>query len=120
MKKVTAASIALALMAGTSAVAQTVQYDTTIAKAAAKKAAEKIGDMRGSIDYNQVPDLVTRDDLIDKPSQTSFLPQEEKNALPPISKIIPNVDMTVTGSIQSSAPSVLVWDRFDKYGNPIK
>ena len=99
MKKVTAASIALAMMTSTSAIAQEVKHDTKIAKAAAAKAAEKIGDIRETINYEQVPDLVTKEDMNDKAVNTSFLPnisEQKQNSLPPLTSLVPELDMTVT------------------------
>lgn len=126
MKKVTAASVALVLMTSTSALAQSVKYDVNIAKAAAEKAAEKIGDIRGLIDYDQVPDLVTKEDLKEKPISTSFLPAKSipsENALPPMTSLFPGLDMTVTGSINGRKVRIvekIIWEKFDRYGNLIK
>ncbi len=126
MKKVTAASLAMVLMTGTSALAQTVKYDENIAKAAAEKAAEKIGDIRGFISYDQVPNLVTKEDMIEKPVNTSFFPairDKDINALPPMTSVFPGVDMTVTGSINGRKVKIvekIIWEKFDRYGNLIK
>ena len=126
MKKVTAASIALAMMTSTSAIAQEVKHDTKIAKAAAAKAAEKIGDIRETINYEQVPDLVTKEDMNDKAVNTSFLPnisEQKQNSLPPLTSLVPELDMTVTGSIDGKKvvqKTIIIWDKFDRYGNPIK
>jgi len=126
MKKVTAASIALAMMTSTSAIAQEVKHDTKIAKAAAAKAAEKIGDIRKTINYEQVPDLVTKEDMNDKAVNTSFLPnisEQKQNSLPPLTSLVPELDMTVTGSIDGKKvvqKTIIIWDKFDRYGNPIK
>lgn len=127
MKKVSAASIALLLMTSTSSFAQTAKYDTKIAKAAADKVAEKIGDIRKLINYDQIPNMVTKEDLKEtKPINTSFLPRassEAESALPPVSSLAPEIDYTVTGSIKKSntqhAPRV-IWDKFDRYGNLIE
>ena len=126
MNKVTVTGLAIALMTTTSALAQTAKFDESIAKAAAAKAAEKIGEIRGSIDYDQVPDMVRKEDLLDKPVNTSFLPQTTKPneaALPPMTSVTPGVDLTVTGSIRAPRPKykeIIVWEKFDRYGNPIK
>jgi len=133
MKTITAAGVALALMAGTSAMAQTVKYDTKIAEAAAKKAAEKLGDIRGSINYDKKTDLVTRENMVKKPDQTSFLPETFLEApkqdvkLPPMTSIIrdifPGVDMTITGSINGQEVTIsekIIWEKFDRDGNLIK
>lgn len=129
MKKVTASSIAFALMASTPIMAQTNQYDTTVARAAAQKAAEKIGNIRDSIKLGETPAITTKDDLELKSEITSFSssgspeakPQE--NALPPVTSIQPELDLTVTGSISTKKPKlgkIIYWEKFDRYGNPIK
>jgi len=133
MKTFTVASIALALITSTSAIAQTAKYDMKIAEAAAKKAAEKLGDIRGSIDYDKETDLVTPKDLVKKSDQTSFLPEtfleppKQDVKLPPMTSIIqgivPGVDMTLTGSINGQkikTTNKIIWEKFDRYGNPIK
>ncbi len=129
MKKVTAASIALALMASTSVAAQTVKYDTTIAKAAAAKAAEKLGKIRGSIDYDQVPDMVTLETLKAQDNKVSSIPdyniptEPKEDTLLSITSIFPSLDKTVTGSIQTRKSSIkrkVIWEKFDRYGNPIE
>lgn len=120
MKKFTVASVAIALMTSTSALAQTVKYDETVAKAAAAKAAEKIGDIRGTIGYDQKPDMVTKEDLVEKQVNTSFLPTPVKG-LPPISFLPTGIDLTTTGSIQKTKNKPrIIWEKFDRYGNPIK
>lgn len=121
MKKAILAGLAFALMTSTSALAQSVKYDQTIAKAAAAKAAEKIGDMRGAIKLGQKPDMVTKEDLIVKPVNTSFLPSPKKKSLPPVSFFPAGVDLTTTGSIPKARPKPrIIWEKFDRYGNPIK
>lgn len=123
MKKVSTAGLAIALMASTSVFAQTVKYDTTIAKAAAQKAAEKVGEINGTISFDQVPEIVTKEDLAEKPVNTSFLPNsaeatEEK--LPPMTLKDLGIDLTTTGSIKPAKKQVVIWEKFDRYGNPIK
>ncbi len=126
MKKVTTAGVALALMTSTSVLAQTAKYDVNIAKAAAEKAAEKIGEIRGRIDYDQVTDIVRKEDLAEKPINTSFLPDStipKEQPLPPMTSLVPGLDLTVTGSINGQKVKIverIVWDKFDRYGNPIK
>lgn len=126
MKKVTAAGIAMVLMTGTSTLAQSVKYDANIAKAAAQKAAEKIGELHDTIGYDQVPDLVTKEDLNKKSINTSFFPglkEAKENALPPMTSIFPGLDTTVTGSINGKKVKIvekIIWEKFDRYGNPIK
>lgn len=126
MNKVTITGFALALMTSSSALAQTAKYDESIAKAAASKAAEKIGKMRGAISYDVKPDMVTKADLVKKKINTSFLPKRQspkEASLPPMTSNHHSVDLTVTGSIQTQKPAsqkILYWEKFDRYGNPIK
>lgn len=126
MRKISAASLAIAMMTSTSVLAQTAKYDETVAKAAAAKAAEKIGDIRGTIGYDETPDIVTKEDLKDTPVNTSFLPQpstEKQSGLPPMTSNAYGVDLTTTGSISVREPGVqrrVIWEKFDRYGNPIK
>lgn len=128
MRKVTATGLALVLMTSSSAIAQTAQYDSKIAKAAADRVAEKMGDIRPSIDKNQKPAMVTREDLKKKKVNTSYLPDNSKafeQKLSPVSsnRNVPEIDYTVTGSIsRTSRPASprVVWERFDRYGNPIE
>ncbi len=126
MNKVTITSFALALMTSSSALAQTAKYDENIARAAASKAAEKVGKMRGSISFEKNPKMVTKADLVKKKINTSFLPQKQapkENSLPPMTSNNHSVDLTVTGSIQTQKPAgqkILYWEKFDRYGNPIK
>ena len=120
MNKFTVAGVAIALMTSTSALAQSVKYDETVAKAAAAKAAEKIDDIRGTIGYDQAPEMVTKEDLVDKQVNTSFLPAPSKS-LPPISFLPNGIDLTTTGSIQKTTRKTrVIWEKFDRYGNPIK
>ena len=126
MRKISAASLAIAMMTSTSVLAQTAKYDETVAKAAAAKAAEKTGDIRGTIGYDETPDIVTKEDLKDTPVNTSFLPQpstEKQSGLPPMTSNAYGVDLTTTGSISVREPGVqrrVIWEKFDRYGNPIK
>ncbi len=122
MKKVTVAGVALILMTSTSALAQSAKFDDKIAKAAA----EKIADIRGSINYDKAPDMVTKENLAIKPINTSFLPkntESKENTLPPMTSLIQDLDLTVAGSINNQQPKIaekIIWDKFDRYGNPIK
>lgn len=120
MNKAILTGFAIALMTSTSALAQSVKYDEKIAKAAAEKAAEKIGDIRGTIGYDQIPDMVTKEDLVDSEVNTSFLPAPSKS-LPPVSYLPKGIDLRTTGSIQKTRhkPKV-IWEKFDRDGNPIK
>ena len=130
MKKVTAASIALTLMASTAAVSQETKFDKNISDAAAKRAAERIGDIRGSIDYDQKAEMVTREHLEEKQEakRVSLIPDyvwypEKANIFTRLIAQIPGIDLTVTGSVDDEDVQIerkLVWDKFDAEGNPIK
>ncbi len=125
MKRVTVTGIALALMTGSSALAQTAKFDQSVAKAAARKAAEKVGEIRNSINYDQKPEMVKEKDLKEKNVNTSFLPpipDSNKKTLPPMTSVNPHLDMTFTGSIAQPKKVVkprIIWEKFDRYGNPI-
>jgi hypothetical protein len=128
MNKVTAASIALLLMASTSGMAQTVKFDSKVAKAAAKKVAEKIGETRKAFDYDEKPEMVAPKKLKNKSINTSYLPEPTstpKKALRPITnnQHTPGIDYTTTSSINRIVPRhapKVIWERFDRYGNPIE
>lgn len=128
MNKVTAASIALLLMASTSGMAQTAKFDSKVAKAAAKKVAEKIGETRKAFEYNEKPEMVTPKKLKNKSINTSYLPEPAsapKKSLRPITnnEHAPGIDYTTTSSINRIIPRhkpKVIWDRFDRYGNLIE
>jgi len=118
------------LIASGFAIAGEVKHDRTIEAAAAKIAAKKVGDIRGSIDYDDVPFLVTRKLLVKEEAHTSLLPRpawippEGEEALPPmVSNFLADLDYTLTGSItgrKTKSTRRIIWDRFDADGNPIE
>ena len=118
------------LIASGFAIAGEVKHDRTIEAAAAKIAARKVGDIRGPIDYDEHPFLVTRKLLVKEDSRISLLPRpawippKGEEALPPmVSNFLPDLDYTLTGSIGSKKikrTRRVIWDRFDADGNPIE
>ncbi|MEM8649986.1 MAG: hypothetical protein AAGF54_05590 [Pseudomonadota bacterium] len=109
--------------------AQTVTYDKTIQAAVLKKTGEKIdGELYRSIDYDDAPIIVTLALLkhnekkreFRRPVEPATIETEKK--LPRISENEIVVDNTVTGSIpelENKPDQRRVWDKFDRYGNPI-
>ncbi|MEM9329832.1 MAG: hypothetical protein AAGA53_00815 [Pseudomonadota bacterium] len=112
------------------ALASEVRIDRNVEAAAAKIAAEKLGDIRGSINHDDVPFMVTRKLLKKEEEQSSLLPRpawvppKGKKVLPPlVSNILSELDYTFTGSVNGQPvkqQNRIVWDKFDRYGNPIK
>ena len=112
--------------------AETPKHDEKVAEAAAKKAAAKIGTIRGTIDHDKAPQLVTPSTLEKKSTETSLLPRPAwvpvpgKKALPPmVSNNEFGIDHTMTGSIGKNSDQTIVtkpesgWEKFDRYGNLI-
>ncbi len=128
------ASFFLALSSITFADDYQVRTDKSIEASAAARAAERIGDIRGTISYDQVPALMTPSDLEPKmpkaerqsdlsPRPSWVPPEKDAEALPPLvtRDHIEGLDQTLTGSIKRS-PSKrrnFEWDIFDKDGNRI-
>jgi len=118
---------AMALSGASSAYAEGEQrHDKTIETAMADRAASRIGEIRGTIGYDETPVLVTRLDL--GIGESSEVP--DGNAL--ISSTSPThmakqLDMTTTASVPDrktlrpflKPPEDTVWDKFDRYGRPI-
>ena len=109
--------------------AQTVTYDKTIQAAVLKKTGAKInGELYRSIDYYDAPIIVTLALLKHNERKREFKPAYERapieaeKRLPRISESEIVVDNTVTGSIpelDNKQDQKRVWDKFDRYGNPI-
>ena len=104
-------------------------FDTRVAKAAADIAAQKIGDIRGTISHDQSVELVTGsvEETIDEGgtlgSRPAWKPEQDAEILPPmVSNQRFGVDQTLTGSIAKferpspAEPNKLVWDRYDASG----
>jgi len=116
-----------------SAFASEVQYDKSVAEAAAKKAAEKVGDIRPSIDYDQVPGITKSEDI--KPQSSSgFDSKKYENTTNDSQRITSidrledsldeaNIDYSLTGSIKRTPQKRkirVVWQKFDADGNLVQ
>ncbi|MEM9278064.1 MAG: hypothetical protein AAGA76_05790 [Pseudomonadota bacterium] len=111
------------------ALAGEVKFDRNIEAAAAKIAAEKLGDIRGSINHDEVPFMITDKLLKKEQKETNLLPRPawippkgEKKLPPLVSNILSDIDYTLTGSIngqQVRKSNRIKWDKFDRYGSPI-
>lgn len=108
------------------ALANETKFDRSVGEAAARIAASKLGDIRGTIDHDTVPFLVTRKLLHKQDAQTSLLPRpawvppkRDSDALPPmVQNGTFGIDRTMTGSIKRQ-PDRIIWEKFDSDGNPI-
>lgn len=111
------------------ALASEKTHDRSIEMAAAKIAAQKLGDIRGSISHDVHPFMVTAELLKKERKQSSLLPRpswvppKAGNTLPPmVSNKLSELDYTLTGSINGKPvkqSNKVVWEKFDRYGNPI-
>jgi len=125
--RVISAAICALTLSATHSLAEVQKYDRSVEAAAAKIAAEKLGELRPTIGYDQQPDFV-KGRAAKKPEQKSelrkpsWVREAEENTLPPITNATQGIDETVTGSINLSERKAwkrTYWDRFDQYGNPI-
>lgn len=109
------------------------KFDQKIARAAADKAAQRIGTIRGTINHDENPHLVTPANLEKPASEQSLVPRpawvplEDDKTLPPlVQNDAFGLDRTLTGSIgKKKLPSIdsspkLQWERFDHLGRLIK
>ena len=106
------------------------RHDRTIEMAAAKIAAQKLGEIRASISHDMRPFMVTAELLEKERKETSLLPRpawvppEGSKSLPPmVSNEQSELDYTLTGSIKDKSAknqSRIIWEKFDRYGNPIE
>lgn len=124
--KVAAACACVISVSLVTAVANESEYGENVQKTAAEIAASQMGDIRGSIDYDQVP-VFTRGKSTDSsrlggdkgPGSTSG---QERTKLKSVIQTGMGIDNTATGSIKNveeSKPVIQLWDRFDRYGNPV-
>lgn len=134
MKLKILACATLLVAGGGTAFADDVKYDKSVAEAAAKKAAEKLGDIRPSIDYDQQPAItqpqvkveedVTETDTLAPESQRITKVYEHPEKLDRLSQSGQNkLDFIATGSIKPNGPQMVtkvVWETFDADGNPIR
>ncbi|MEM7215104.1 MAG: hypothetical protein AAF423_06130 [Pseudomonadota bacterium] len=111
------------------ALANEGRYDQSIADAAAKIAAGKVGELRGSIDYDEIPFMITNKLLKKEDEQANLLPEPtwvppaKDSEFPPIvSNFLDEIDYTLTGSVDRNTANRskrIVWEKFDRYGNPL-
>jgi len=104
------------------------RYDKSIEKAAAKRAGEKIGSLRGLILADSKSNFVTRDDLIEKPKESvmfepsahrkAWQPEPGTKALPPM-VMLEKVDPFVTGRVGKFDGQKFDSQKFDSLGNPM-
>lgn len=129
------ATLGLALVLASTGMAAAVQpkHDKSVELAAAKLAAKKIGEIRGSIDHDQKPFLVEapKDKMptgtVSTLPRPSWVPEPDRKVLPPmVSNAQDELDRTMTGSIMKpklppvNLPTATKWDRFDKNGRQIR
>lgn len=125
------------LALNTTAIAQStyeVKNDKAIEASAAARAAARIGEIRGTISFDEVHFVVQNIDGV-TPSATSidnglaprpsWTPENGKKKLPPMVKspIPQGIDTMPTGSILKPAASPskrIEWDVFDKFGRIVK
>jgi len=128
------ASFFLALSSITFADEYQVRTDKNIEASAAARAAKRIGDIRGTISYDQMPGIIAPSDLkpgkkvhqenSDLSPRPSWVPPaKDSEPLPPLvtRDYIRGLDQTLTGSIERSEPTRrnFEWEIFDKYGQRI-
>lgn len=125
--------IFLALTSVTVAQSYEVKNDKKIEASAAARAAARIGNLRGSISFDQPAALATGEETVDrvKPDvegnlapRPAWEPPKSGKKLPPMVKhntLPAGVDQTLTGSIKQRADRSerIKWDVFDKYGRII-
>jgi hypothetical protein len=126
----TGTALALVLLAANAAQASDDKYDRNIEAIVIAKAAEQVGEIRRSIDWDQPAAMVTRKQLLKAAAKETsltpakvWIPPKPENALPPmVMQEMPGLDHTPTASIPDSArqkePKVF-WEKFDSRGNPI-
>ena len=114
------------------ALANETKFDKSVEAAAARIAASKLGEIRSTIDHDEVAFIVTRKVLRKQEAQLNLLPRPawvppkpEGNLPPMVSNQLPDLDYSLTGSIRATAPKSRVrrpyirWERFDGDGNPL-
>ncbi len=94
-------------------------YDRRIQAAALKIAVSKLGDIRGSIDHEDVTVMAAPARGVRKWLWTP--PKPEKPKTPKLEPVTDSdgVDDTRTAGIKPTRKKV-IWERFDRYGNPIQ
>lgn len=106
-----------------------VKTDKRIEAGAAARAASRIGDIRGTIGYDDVPHMTTLDAFVTPPvvePETNFLPRpawtppkRDRAVLPPMvdDQYAPDRSIS-TGNVRRNVPST--WELFDADGNPVR
>jgi len=127
-------SASIVLVGCSTAFASDVKYDKSVAEAAAKKAAEKIGEIRPSIDFDKQPNITEPKKEVQKETteqeaseaETRHITESENRPaeLQRISETEQDdLDFTATGSIERSSlvmATKVIWEKFDADGNPIR
>ena len=127
--KIITTGASVLLIATGFALAGEARFDRKLEAAAAKIAAEKLGEIRGSIDHDETPLIITQKLLRKEASQRSLLPRPSwvppkgEKALPPmVTNLLSKFDYIITGSTNGQADRQtdrIIWDRFDRHGYPI-
>ena len=117
-----------------SSFASEIQFDKSVAEAAARQAAEKVGELRPSIDFDQEPGITQLKDLDPKAASEYEQPENDSQRITSlqnpnddlVSEYLPletRVDLTTTASINpnvSNREVRVVWQKFDADGNLIR
>ena len=113
--------ILIALTVSVASEGYQVQPDRMIEASAAARAAEKVGDIRGSISFDEVSEKTEV-----KPKPTPVVappPATPEPKIQPITENLdgPGIDRMPTGSIQKNVPSTspMQWQIFDSEGKPV-
>ena len=114
------------------ALANETKFDKSVEAAAARIAASKLGEIRSTIDHDEVAFIVTRKVLRKQEAQLNLLPRPawvppkpEGNLPPMVSNQLPDLDYSLTGSIRATPRKTqerrphITWERFDVDGNPL-
>lgn len=126
-------SVAMLFCVSFPAFSEDIKYDKSVAEAAANKAADKVGDLRPSIDYDQKVIIVKENSkaksTIDENAaamesqRITSLANEKLELLAQVNKDKPaDIDYRATGSVNADGPryvNTIIWEKFDMDGNPI-
>lgn len=130
-------TLGILLALNTTTIAQSsyqVRNDKTIEAGAAARAAARIGGMRGTIDFDEVPVIVNTSESREPEASNlntglaprpAWAPKDDKEQLPPMVKGEPpeGVDTMATGSIRVTPKSPrkrIQWEIFDANGRIVK
>ena len=109
---------AAALIPASTAFGVDQRHDRSIEAAAARIAASKLGSLRGPIGHDEEPAITRKSQpkpMAPPPKPDPLRISDADDDLTTQDGIDPNF----TASIKP-APAKVIWDRFDRYGNPIK